>query len=427
MYMVRSILIILFCLEWFSFNLEAQPTIDGETAICEGSTTTLTVLETYAEYMWSTGATTQSITVGVTGTYTVTVTGGGTDSHALDVQALPDVQINSSSTLCTGSSITLSATAGYSSYMWNTEETTPDITITTPGIYSVAIVDNNGCPGNASIEIMEFSNPSPTITGNNMVCVGGTTTIDAGVWSSYSWNNGRDTRELVVSDAGSYSVTITDANGCSGEDTFIIGFFPVPPVDITGNNEICDGQSTVLSVDPGFASYLWNTEETTADITVNATGEYSVSITDGNGCMSEAAISVINPNPKIICPPDTFITITEMSLDTTVNYNLSIILDCGNTFPITQTDMSGLGRGDLFPIGSTLQSFMIVDNNGFQSTCEFTVNVVQQSENVIKFENGDLFLKGIYKGAIYQSPDGKCWKIMVSNDGEIKAFKIKCP
>jgi len=408
-------------------SVAAQPTILGPSTICEGSSAQLSVQEAYASYLWNTNETTQSITVSTAGTYSVTVTGGAFSSKVLQVNPLPDVQITNSGSLCIGSNTTLNAGSGYASYLWNTGANTQEITITSSGEYSVSVIDVNGCEGNNTINISAQPNPVPIITGNNQICIGGSGIIDAGLWQSYSWNNGRDTRQLNISTPGSYSVTVTDVNGCSGEDSFTVGLFPETIVEISGVNEICEGESTNLSVDPGFSSILWSTEENTATILINSIGEYSVSVTDDNGCMAEDAISVINPTPVVICPPDTFITISEASLDTIVNYGVSTELSCGNSYPITQTDVSGLTSGDPFPIGSTQQSYRIEAANGFQSTCDFNVNVVQRSDNVIQLENGDLFLKGIYKGAIYQSPDGNCWKIMVSNSGEIKAFKVNCP
>ncbi|NNF36765.1 MAG: hypothetical protein HKN68_21870 [Saprospiraceae bacterium] len=424
---MRFILLFILTMSCFPMLPGAQPTIVGPGMICEGSSAQLSVQENYTSYMWSTGEMTQSITVSTSGTYSVTVTGGLFSSKVLQVNPLPDVQISTTSNLCIGFTTNLDAGPGFESYLWNTGANTQEITIASGGEYSVTVSDNNGCEGADTINISAFPNPEPTITGANQICVGGTAIINAGAWQSYSWNNGRDTRELVISSAGTYTVTVTDTNGCKGEDTFSVGLFPQPSVEIMGTIEICDGESTELSVDPGYSLIMWSTEETTPSITINSTGEYSVSITDDNGCMAEDAISINNPIPVVICPPDTFITISEASLDTIVNYGVSVDLSCGNSYPITQTDASGLASGDPFPIGSTQQSFRIEAVNGIQSTCDFTVNVVQQSDNVIKLENGDLFLKGIYNGAIYQSPDGSCWKIMVSNSGEIKAFKIKCP
>ena len=414
-----------------SFKSYSQPTISGPSSLCQNSSATLAVVESFTSYEWNTGATTQSIIVTTQGTYTVTVTDQGNNmssaSHILIVNPLPQVQILGGNALCEGSTKTLTASIGFSEYLWNTGETTASIDINTPGNYSVTVTDNNNCSGDASIVITQVSNPNPIIQGPGTICPGTSNLLDAGSWSTYQWNDGRNTQQLSINSAGTYTVTITDQNGCEGVANKMVQEYEVSTISISGNTEICDGDNTTLMVNPSSGMILWNTGSTNSSILVNMTGIYDVTVTDVNMCQVTESVNVTNPVPSLSCPEDIFITVHEPTLDTSVHFNIDILNACGNNLPIVQTDTSGFQSGDSFPLGTTSLSFLLDVEGNQQGGCSFNVNVVQKSQKVIKMENGDLFLKGIYKGAIYQSPDGSCWKIVVTNKGEIRALKIECP
>jgi hypothetical protein len=100
--------------------------------------------------------------------------------------------------------------------------------------------------------------------------------------------------------SGIYTVTVTDANGCSSSCSQTVVVNPLPICTITGNLSICDGQSTVLCTTAGLASYLWSTGATINCITVNTAGIYTVTVTDANGCSSSCSQTVV-VNPPPIC------------------------------------------------------------------------------------------------------------------------------
>lgn len=124
-------------------------------------------------------------------------------------------------TFCQGDSVRLTAIANMTTYAWSTGATTRSIVVKTAGSYTVSITDSNGCNGVSSpVAVTVNANPTPVITASGSttnVCPGKTVTLDAGAgYTSYLWSTGATTRTIVVSAAGSYSVTVTNANGCSG-------------------------------------------------------------------------------------------------------------------------------------------------------------------------------------------------------------------
>ncbi|MBN2561793.1 MAG: DNRLRE domain-containing protein, partial [Phycisphaerae bacterium] len=196
----------------------------GET-VCEGTTVALDAGAGFASYLWSTGEETQTIEVTSAGTYNVTVTDAngceGTDDIYITVNANPAVTITADpgETVCEGTTVTLDAGAGFTSYLWSTGEETQTIEVTITGTYSVTVTDANACEGTDEIDITVNANPVVTITADpgETVCEGTTVTLDAGAgFTSYLWSTGETTRTIAVTTTGTYSVTATDANGCEG-------------------------------------------------------------------------------------------------------------------------------------------------------------------------------------------------------------------
>jgi len=290
-----------------------EATISGDLEICQGETTTLTA-SAGTEYHWSTNETTQSIVVGVAGDYSVIVKGeNGCENSAgvtVIVHPLPVVTISGDLEICQGESTTLTASLG-SSYLWSTSETTRSIEVSAEGLYSVEVTDANGCKNTAQVTVVVHPLPVVTISGDLEICQGESTTLTASLGSSYLWSTGETTRSIDVSTGGLYSVEVTDANGCKNTAQVTVIVHPLPEVSITGELAFCEGQSTVLTATAG-ASYEWSTNEVTQSITVFVAGDYSVMVTDANGCegFDEVTVSYLEitiPN----CPDDIFALITD--------------------------------------------------------------------------------------------------------------------
>ncbi len=294
--------------------------ISGDNIICRNESTTLTASGNFS-YLWSNGATTASITVSpiATTTYTVTATDGNgcsaTASIQVTVNQLPGVAITGDNKICIGSNSVLTASGG-SSYLWNTGQTTPSITVNplVNTTYIVTATDVNGCQGTASIQVVVDPLPIIQVSGDNIICLGETTTLTASGAVSYLWSpSGQTTPSITVAPlvTTTYSVTGTDANGCTNIGNRVVTVNPLPQVSISGNLTICEGGSTALTASGG-TSYLWNTGETTTIIIAipSANTTYTVTATDANGCTASTSRTVIvNPNPVAVITGD--LTICE--------------------------------------------------------------------------------------------------------------------
>lgn len=226
-------------------NASLTPTITGNPEFCEGTSTTLDAGSGYVTYEWSTGATGQSITISDEGNYGVIVTDADGCSGSVVVTAIehptPVVTIGGSSTFCIGGFTILDAGNGYTSYQWSNNETTQAITVTTPGNYSVDVIDVYGCAGSGSVSVVEATSLSPIIIGTPAFCENGSTTLNAGAgFATYEWSDGSLNQTLDVNTSGLYSVTVSDGQGCSGESSVMVIEVAPPFAQLTPDTTLCN-------------------------------------------------------------------------------------------------------------------------------------------------------------------------------------------
>jgi gliding motility-associated-like protein len=125
-------------------------------------------------------------------------------------------------------------------------------------------------------------------------CPGDSATLTAQSGSSYLWSGGQTTASIVVKTTGNYSVTLTNASGCTGISVPVaINVLPTTPVTFTpANPQVCPGTTLSLSVNAG-TSYSWSSGATTAAITAGV-GVYAATVTQSNGCKTSASVTVSN-------------------------------------------------------------------------------------------------------------------------------------
>ncbi len=358
-----------------------EPSILGHLSICNGESTILDA-GIFSSYLWSTGETTQTITLNpsVDTDYSVTVTDGNgctnSDLVSVNINAGPTVAATVvDSVVCIGESTFLAATGFGGSapylYLWDNglgAGTIKDITPAVSNTFTVTVTDSNGCQNTDDVTITVVNQPILNITGDLSICNGASTTLNAGIFNSYIWNTGETTQSITVSPSidTDYSVTVSANESCNNNTTVTVTVNPTPTPNISGNFVICNGESTIL--DAGlFSSYIWNTGETTQTIIVNPTTntDYSVTVTDTNGCRNLDLVNVIvgtSPTvvasavPSTICIGDT----------TTIQ-----AVGSGGIAPYSYTWDNFIGTGNninLTPITNTTYTVTITDSNGCSNT-----------------------------------------------------------
>ena len=207
-------------------------------ALCPGSSKTLDAGNPGATYAWSNGATTQVITVNAANSYTVTVTNAfsctAVKTVVVSLSLAPVVTLPATAGFCLGENTLLNAGNAGSTILWSTGATTPTITVNTPGNYSVTVTNILGCSTSDNSEVVENPLPVVDLGIDTTICVSQTPwTITPGDnFSVYRWSNSATTSAIEVSTTGSYFVTVTDANGCTGSDEVFVEV------------EICSGTNT---------------------------------------------------------------------------------------------------------------------------------------------------------------------------------------
>ncbi|PXX90544.1 hypothetical protein DF185_23350, partial [Marinifilum breve] len=120
--------------------------------------------------------------------------------------------------------------------------------------------------------------------------------------------------------SGNYSVVVTDANGCSATDDVNVTVHPNPTVDLGADQETCAGNTITLDAGNSGSTYLWSNGSTTQTITVSTSGNYSVVVTDANGCSATDDVNVtVHPNPVV-----------DLGTDQETCAGGTITLDAGN-------------------------------------------------------------------------------------------------
>ena len=283
----------------------------GSLDVCNGPVTLYAPVGGLS-YLWSTGATTTSITVNTPGNYYVSVgllNGCTATSPSVQVTSgLISATITASGPLsfCDGGSVTLSAPSG-GTYLWSTGATSQSITASTSGNYTVTVTNSNGCSATSTAtQVSVLSAPTATITASGPLsfCDGGSVTLSAPSGGTYLWSTGATSQSITASTSGSYTVTVTNSNGCSATSTATqVSVLSAPTATITASGPLsfCNGGSVTLSA-PSGGSYLWSTGATSQSITASTSGNYTVTVTNSNGCSATSTATQVTSVPNNINP-----------------------------------------------------------------------------------------------------------------------------
>ena len=369
----------------------------GQTSICPGSgSVTLTAGGGSGwTFKWSNTAhsTSQSITVSTPGSYTVTVYNGADSAVSAPTTVVngtnPTVSINVSGpvTFCQGGSVNLTASAN-NQYSWSTNSSAQMITAAQTGTYTVTVTNAGGCTASVSQSVTVNQGPNLFITAaNTNICNGQSDLITASGADTYVWNNAQTTASISVSPTGNstYSVTGTLASdGCTATQNTTINVQTAPATQtIVGNPSITPLQSyTYLVTATSGITYTWSVQNgaiqsgqgtNTATVVWGATGPYSISLIQSNGCADTISLEIVatgiadlSDNNKWSVYPNPahdYVTIHNGDLHDASVYTIQVVNTLGQTVRTqemskndTQLDISVCGTSGIY--------FLYISSNG---------------------------------------------------------------
>ncbi len=286
----------------------------GSNPMCLGGLLNLSATGALS-YTWSSGvATGTNIIVTPTANITYTVLGSNSGSsctntavYSVTVNPKPTVSITGNSVICNGQSTSLNA-GGASSYVWITSSNSTSITITPSVTTTYSVVGTNAvtnCTNNAVYTVSVNANPVLSVTGNTTICNGQNTILQANGATTYLWNTGVTTTSISLNPGATSTYSVIGVNsvtGCTATAIKTVIVNALPTIVISGNNTICNLQSTTL-VAGGANTYVWNTSSNSNSITINPTASTAYSVVGTNtltGCSNSANTQVtVNPLPVV--------------------------------------------------------------------------------------------------------------------------------
>lgn len=310
------------------------------------------------------------------------------DSTTITINQAPIITLNTNQNPCSADSITITASGG-NSYLWNNNSTQqsivvlPDSTTT----YFVTVTSINGCTNSDSITVTPSHNNmeiSSIIVNSNCIFLNSGSidiTVNGGLAPyQYMWNNGNTNEDLYNIPAGSYSITVTDANNCTSVESFTVnqdanGMIVNTIIQHISCFGMTNGIATiVVSNAPAPFTYQWSNGSTDSTASNLAAGNYQFTVTDADGCSYISQISILQPSPLVS-------TITSNS---TSCYGLSNgmirVTVIGGTQPYNYTWSNGAENSQINNMPAGSYTVTISDNNN----CESIANgSIQQPDSII--------------------------------------------
>jgi gliding motility-associated-like protein len=338
---------------------------------CSGASVTLSGSGA-TSYTWDNGVTNGvSFNPVTTQTYTVTGTDAAgcqeTDQVVVNVGTNPVVDAGANQSICPGQSITLSG-SGANSYTWD-NSVTDGVAFTPAGTqtYTVTGSDIAGCQGTDQVTITVYNLPSINAGADQAICPGGSVILSGSGGTSYTWNNGvANGVSFNPAATQTYTVTGTDANGCSNTDQVLVTVNALPNVSAGQDQSVCAGTAVTLS-GSGAVSYVWNLSVVNnTPFTPGATQIYTVVGTDANGCQNSDQVTVtVNPPPTI-----------GAGADQTICVGTSVTLS--GTGGVSYVWTNGVTNGTSFNPGVGTQTYTVTgtDANGCTNTDQVTITVL---------------------------------------------------
>ena len=230
---------------------------------------------------------------------------GTNNGSNITINPLPFVNLGNDTAICPGITKTLNATNTGSTYIWNIGATTPTISVSNPGTYSVKVT--NGCGSSYdTINILQKQAPVLNFGGDTSICLNASVKLNAKTQNTedtYLWSTGANTPAIDVVTPGNYQVTVSNTCG-SKTATKTVSVLPTKKLDLGINKALCKNQVIDLDAGNTGSKFKWNTGDSSQILKVTKPGTYVVTVSDACGQLSDQ-VTVIDGSFAVNSGKDT--------------------------------------------------------------------------------------------------------------------------
>lgn len=271
---------------------------ENQMEICSDEIAVLDAGNAGSRYLWSTGATTQTIQARTAGVYVVQITTpqGCTSRHEIRLNVKPRLRVDLGQDRTSCQPVVLDAGNAGARFHWSDGSTGQTLRVSRSGTYTVTVMREGFCEAQSSVTVT-IREPETLPAAELTLCEGDTETLEADAAQSYRWSTGATTRSINVRQAGSYRVEMTDAEGCVRVKDFIVRTRSKLIVDLGANQVSCT--PVMLNAGNAGARFRWSDGSTGQTLRVVRSGIYTVTVMREGFCEATASVSIIIEEPPL--------------------------------------------------------------------------------------------------------------------------------
>lgn len=289
--------------EWTTAISVVEPTVSipSVTEACDGETVTLQATGNGESYLWSDG--TLSPTLNVTSSMEVSVTAelqgcSATASGEVVFYPQPTVELASNFSFCEGQPLELGVTPSINANLdWSNGISGNTFTTDEGGNYTLNLTSANGCENAYDFSVEAIAIPVAQLDSTAEICSGESLLVEAGNAETYLWSTGATTSTLTLTEAGIYTVVLSNAN-CTVEAEISLTVTPGPEIPLLANYAVCEGDT--IRIAPADTVNLWylNGQQFTDSIALPGGGQPLLEVINPfSGCANSLALSVVVTRP----------------------------------------------------------------------------------------------------------------------------------
>lgn len=345
------------------------PNLGPDQDICQGGNLVLNPGSGFNQFLWSTGATTSTITVNTPGTFWVR-TRDSCNNFRYDTLVLAPAynfqfSLGADTTLCPGHPLPLSIPAGTTGAQWSTGATSSSIVVSQTGTYWLNVVSPSGCYGRDSITVAVDSSFNIDLGPDLVACADSpfvlTPTPNGSV---LQWQDGSTAPQFIGQASGVYWVDAIGPNNCHDRDSVTVQVLTPNWPGLGPDISFCAGDSIVLDAGQAWTNYQWQDGSTSSQLTVTQSGNYAVTVLNNFACPYRDTVAIqALPLP-----------VPGLGADTTLCMGASLLLQPGAGFVHY-----------LWQDQSTASSYLINGSGSYQVTVTDSAGCIATDSLLVTF------------------------------------------